>query len=46
MAKPTPTEADRFRAAMKKILSVSKTEVDAAMKAEKRKRSLARKATS
>jgi hypothetical protein len=38
------TESSRFRDAMKKILSVSKTEVDDALKAEKRKRSALRKA--
>jgi hypothetical protein len=45
MTKPPQTEANRFLSAMKKILSVSKTDVDAAMKAEKRKRSALRKAS-
>ena len=39
------TEASRFRNAMKKILSVSKTEVDNALKAEQRKRSESRKSS-
>ena len=39
------TESTRFRDAMKKILSVSKTEVDAALKAEQAKRKSLRKAS-
>jgi hypothetical protein len=39
-----PTESTRFRDAMKKILSVSKTDVDAALKAEQAKRKSLRKA--
>jgi hypothetical protein len=38
------TESNRFKSAMKKILSVSKTEVDNALKAEQGKRSETRKA--
>jgi hypothetical protein len=41
----TKTESNRFRAAMKKILSASKTEVDNALKAEQAKRKSLRKSS-
>jgi len=39
------TESSRFKSAMRKILTVSKAESDAAIKEEKRKRSALRKAS-
>jgi hypothetical protein len=44
MNKQPQTEWERFSEATKKILSVSKTEVDAAIKAEQAKRKALRKA--